>query len=326
MSEVIGIYRFFKDGVLIGEQKNGLTSTGKTLAIKTLLGARTGNFVNSIAYGVDSASNSLNSSSTVITNNILGFEIGRTQVIGSSYEIQSGQEALVFSGEISDDTQCDIYEIGLFSAQNDNSIIKLTGELILDFDSIDLFTKYGTAATGTASSGFVTASARIGANTYYLGKNQNGSSDYIELTTNPSSLSFINSFVSQDLFKLAMINTCSNEGASVYFRMYTDDSNYYQLKFVSDTASGYQVLNTEKGQATLFGSPDWTNINKIRIFNATTSSFVLIDGFKIDYGTYYTDTNFGLVSRASLANPIFKPSGTPISIEYSVLMNLNGGV
>lgn len=325
MGEITGIYRFFQDGVLIGEYKNGLTQTGRTLAIKTLLGINQ-IFVNSIGVGIDSASNSLNSSSTIITNNILGFEVGRVPVIGSSFEVQNGQQALVFSSEITDSNQYNIYEIGIFSAENNNSAINLTGELILSFDNFDTFNKYGTAAAGTASAGQIGASARIGADTYYLGKNQNSTTDYVEVITNPSSLSFLKDFISEDLFKLAMVNTCNGEGASVYFRLHTDDTNYYELKFISDTASGYKVLNATKGSAVINGSPDWGNINKIKIFNTTTSSFVLLDGFKIDYGTYYTDTNFGLVSRAKLNNPIFKSSGTPITVEYSLLLNFNGGV
>lgn len=325
MSEITGIYRFFQDGVLIREQKNGLTQNGKTLAIKTLLGINQ-TFVNSIGLGIDSASNSLNSSSTIITNNILGFEIGRIPVITSSFEVQNGQEALVFSGEITDSNQYNIYEIGIFSAQNNNSAINLTGELILSFDNFDTFNKYGTASSGAASAGQINASARIGADTYYLGKNQNSTTDYIEIITNPSSLSFLDNFKSQDLFKLAMVNTCVGEGASVYFRLHSNDTDYYELKFVSDTASGYKVLNVTKGSAVINGTPDWLNINKIKIFNATTSSFVLLDGFKIDYGTYYIDTNFGLISRANLNNPILKTSGTNITVEYSLLLNFNGGV
>ena len=232
----------------------------------------------------------------------------------------------MFSGEINETSQYNIYEVGIFSADNDNSVITLNGEVILDFDTVDAFSKYGTAAAGAASAGLINASARIGADTFYLGKNQNATTDYIELTTNPSSLEFLNNFVSEDLFKLAVVNTCNGEGASVTFRFYSDDTNYYQLKFVSDTASGYKILNVQKQDAAVTGNPSWSNINKIRIFNSTTSSFVLLDAFKIDYGAYYTDTNFGLISRAKLENPILKPSSTPITIEYSLLMNFNGGV
>lgn len=325
MNEVTGIYRFFQDGVLIGEQKNGLTLRGKNIAIKTLLGA-TNAFINSIGYGIDSASNSLNSSSTIITNKILGFEIGRTPVVTSSFEVQDGQEALIFAGEINDSGQYNIYEIGTFLSQDNETSSRLTSEVIFEFDSTDNFNKYGTAATGTSSAGPIGASARIGGNTYYLGKNQDATTNYVELITNPSSLEFLNNKTSQDLFKLAMVNTCTGEGASVYFRFYSNDSDYYQLKFVSDTASGYQVLDLEKGSATINGLPDWKNINKVRIYNTTTSSFVLLDALKIDYGQYYNDTNFGLISRAVLQNPIFKPSSTQITIEYSLLINLNGGV
>lgn len=324
MNEITGIYRFFQDGVLIREQKNGLTSLGKTLTIKNLLGANNV-FVNSIGYGVDSASNSLNSSSTIITNNSLGFEVGRTSVIASSYEIRNGQEALIYSGEINDAGQYNIYEVGIFSSQNEKSVINLSGELILDFDSIDNFSKYGTAAAGAASAGLINASARIGTNTYYLGKAQDASTNYIEVATNPSSLGFIDNFSPTDLFKLAMVNTCVGEGASVYFRFYSSDTDYYQLKFVSDTASGYTILNTLKSNVNSIGTPNWTDIKKIRIYNTTTSSFVLLDGLKIDYGSDYIDTTFGMVSRAKLQNPIFKPK-TPITIEYSLLINLNGSV
>ena len=72
MSDILGVYRFFINGELVGEQKNALTEAGRSIVIKSLLGYMT-NFANSIAYGIDGSDNNFNSASTLITNNTLGF-------------------------------------------------------------------------------------------------------------------------------------------------------------------------------------------------------------------------------------------------------------
>ena len=139
-----------------------------------------------------------------------------------------------------------------------------------------------------------------------------------------NSFGLIDSYTSQDLFKLAMYNTTSS-AASVSFRFITDETNYYTLTFISSSVSGYQIVSKTKSSAIKTGSPDWNKLSSIRIWNPSAST-VLLDAIKIDYGSYLIDTNFGMVSRAVLPTPIVKQGSVPITVQYSLLMNFSGGI
>jgi hypothetical protein len=317
--DIVGVYRFYIGNKLVSEQKNAFTEAGRSIAIKSLLGIIP-DFANTIAYGVDSSSNVFNSASTLITNNVLGFEVGRTPVIASTLENSGTNDLLIYSGTISDAYQYSIYEVGLFPANEANQSSTLDVEILLNFDLLDTFTKYGTytsASLATASIG------RIGS-TMLIIPEGNASANYLEKVYDSNSLYQTKLMSSQDLFKLSLFNESTTSGASVNFRFYTDDTNYYTVPFVSPAASGYHIVSVQKGNAVLTGNPDWSNINKIRIWS-TSSYTMYLDGLKIDKGSYFSDTTFGMISRAVLNTPVFKPASVPVNIQYSLLVNFTGG-
>ena len=318
--KIDGVYRFFINDELVSEQKNALTETGRLVAIKSLLGIIP-DFADSIAYGISSESNTLNSASTLITNNILDFEIGRTEVVTSTYEVSGSNDVLVYTGTINDAYQYSIYEVGLFPSNGLNKSVTLDGSLLFNFDNLDRFIKYGTYT----SASLTTASpARIGAVMLCLPQGD-GTTNYLESLVDQTTFISMKFMGSKDLVKLALFNISSTEGASVNFRFFTDDSNYYTLGFVSPATASYHVVSVEKGSASTVGAPDWNNINKIRIWNLSASTAYL-DGLKTDFGSYYIDATTGMISRATLATPVFKPSSVPVNIQYSLIVNFNGGV
>ena len=221
-----------------------------------------------------------------------------------------------------DSYQYNIHEIALYPATDTSNSIAVDAATLINFDLIDNFTKNGSASSASLQT---TSSARIGTQMFVL-PSGNASAGYIESIIDNNSLQFLDTFSSRDVFKLALINTSSNNtGASVSFRFFTDDSNYYTLQFLTGTASTYYVASVQKGDAAISGTPSWDSISKIRIWNGSTQD-VKLDAIKIDVGSYLIDTNFGMISRAKLFNPIFKPSSVPLTVQYSLVVNFDGGI
>jgi hypothetical protein len=317
---ITGVYRFYIDGKMILEKENAITESGRSIIVKSLLGIIP-NFVDSIAYGIGASANSFNSTSTLIIDKSLEFEVGRTKVIGGSLESASTSNQLIFSGEIIDPYQYEIREVAIYPSNNINSAVSLDGNVIFNFDLIDDFVKYGTAVNASATP---TSSARIGTSTFSIPINGDSTSNYIEKIVDGGTLSSLIDYSSQDLFKLALFKT-SIDAASFYVRFQSDTSNYYDVVFSVPSASGYYICKTTKGSATVTGVPDWQNITSVKFWNPSTSVLNL-DALKIDVGSYLTDTNFGMISRAVLPVPVNKPSSVPLVIEYSLLLNFSGGV
>lgn len=314
-----GVYRIYDGDTLVSEQKNALTSLGRSMAIRSLLGYEQG-IANTISIGISASPNVLNSASTLIQNTTMGFEIGRSPIEVASTEISGDQTVLVFHGILEDANDYSIYEVGLINSKNINESMSVDGSVIFNFDQVEIFTKYGTSSYVSLVD---TSSARIG--TQMLVMNQgNGTTNYIERRYDIESLGILSEYSSDDTFRLAMYNT-QNTGASINFRFYNDSTNYYTLTMVSSPTSGYQVIQSTKGSAVQIGTPNWNNISSISIWNSSAHD-IYLDALKIDSGDYIIETNYGLVSRAVLPTPVVKNSTVPLTVQYSLLANFSGGV
>lgn len=314
-----GIYRFYLEDRLIHEQKNALTVAGRSIVIKSLLGVIP-NFANTIAYGIGDSANVFSASSSLITNSTLNFETGRARVIGSSLQVENNNDILVYSGTINDPFQSEIREVGLYPSPVLDSSIGMDGSLIFNFDNVDNFIKFGTASGAQLISA---AAARIGSELFSIPQSD-GASDYLQYSSTDGTLEYISRYTSQDTFRLAGLDN-NTSSATINFRFYTDSSNYYDLSFATPTASGYFISELAKSQATITGNPSWSNITFVRFWQNNTES-VLLDGLRIDLGSYVVDTNYGLISRAVLPEPIRKPASIPLTIEYSLSLGFNYGV
>jgi hypothetical protein len=311
-----GTYRFILNDEIICEQKNALTTMGRAIAIRSLLGIIP-NFAGVISYGIGDEPNNINGSTNLIENNGMQFEIGRTPVIGSSLELSNSTDVLLYRGVIDSTSQYQIYEVGLFPGGISDTTSDVTGSTIFDFDRVDLFTKVGTASAGALVEA---TEARIGTQLFSLPETD-GATSYISYQTNNNILEEINRYTSFDTFRLAGMDL-NSFSSSVYFRFYTDETNYFDYTFTTPAASGYFIVSAEKGSAIITGSPRWDSITSARIWQ-TSGSAMYLDGLKIDFGSYLQDTLTGMISRAVLASPVRKPPGIPLTIEYSLSVGFN---
>ena len=318
-NSIEGIYRFYLDGELVHEQKNALTTMGRSIALKSLLGIIP-NFANSIAYGIGDKPNTLDPSTNLITDNFLQFELGRTSVNGSTLQVNDGISALVYSGLVQDSAEYFIYEVGLFPSLVTNLFIGVRSSTIFNFDQVNTFTQ-----SGTASGSFMSANtaARIGTDLLFLPET-NATTDYLQYFANSNELDYLDTFTSEDPFKLAGFDP-NNTSSSVVFRMYSDDTNYYDVVFNTPSSSGYFIAETLKGNSSITGTPQWSNIKYVRFWETGGPSGVLLDGLRINTGSYLIDTNTGMISRAVLSTPIRKPSSIPLTIEYTLNVGFNEG-
>lgn len=314
-----GTYRFFADNELIAEKDNALTSVGRTIAIKSLLGIIP-SFAETLAYGISDNPNSLSPSSNFITNNSLQFELGRATVIGSTVEVSEVNDTLIYTATINDPYEYTIHEVGLFPADFLEADIGLAGSTIFDFDRVDLFTKIGNAS---AAALVEAVEARIGTEMLELPQTD-GVNSYLSYASTDDTLSVIEDYVAEDTFRLAALDL-NVSSASVVFEFYSDDNNYYQVVFNTPSSSGYFVAESTKGSANIIGEPEWENINETRIWQNGTQR-VFLDGMRIDFGEYLLDTTTGMISRAVLPEPIRKPAGIPLTIEYALTLDFNSGI
>lgn len=316
---VDGVYSFYLDGELVHEEKNALTTMGRSIALKSLLGIIP-NFANAISYGIGDRANSVDPTTNLITDNSLQFEIGRSAVNGSTLQTNDQVSTLVYSGLVQDSAEYYIYEVGLFPSIVTDLFIGTRSSTIFSFDQVNTFTQ-----VGTASGAFMSAntSSRIGTDMLYIPQ-MNGTDGYLQYFANSDELDYLNTFTSEDIFKLAGFNPNSTS-ASVTFRMYSDDSNYFDLVFNTPSSSGYFISETLKREASINGNPEWNNINYVRFWESGGVAGLLLDGMRINTGSYLIDTNTGMISRAVLSTPIRKPSSIPLTIEYRLNVGFNEG-
>lgn len=314
-----GTYKFYIDNELVAEKDNALTTAGRTIAIKSLLGIIP-SFAGTMAYGISSKPNSINTSTKLITDNSLQFELGRAAVIGSSLNVSNNNDLLVYTATINDPYQYTIHEVGLFPSGIRNANIGVAGSLIFDFDRVDLFNKFGTASGAALVE---SVEARIGTQMLQIPQTD-GINSYLSYAATDNTLADISRYVSQDTFRLAGFDL-SGTSSSVTFRFYSDATNYYDFIFATPSASGYFVSEVEKGSAIITGNPSWNTITSARIWQNSASAMYL-DGLRIDFGSYLLDTVTGMISRAVLPSPIRKPAGIPLTIEYSLALDFNHGV
>ena len=314
-----GTYRFYLDGELVHEEHNALSVAGRSIVIKSLLGIIP-NFANSIAYGIGDSENTPSSFGSLISDASLNFETGRANVIGSSLLIENNNDVIVYSATINDPFQSEIREVGLFPSPVVDGTVGLDGSLIFNFNNINNFIQYGTAS---ASQLISTNNARVGGDMLSLPETD-GVDNYLKYTSVFDMFEFIGRYTSQDSFRLAGLDL-NESSASLVVRFETDSSNYYDLIYDTPTASGYFILEKMMTDLDIVGGPSWDNINSVKIWQ-NGSSEMLLDGLRIDIGDYLVDKNYGLISRAALAEPIRKPPSIPLTIEYAFSLGFNIGV
>lgn len=315
MVSLEGTYKFYLDEKLMHEEKNALTVAGRSIILKSLLGIIP-NFANTIAVGVGNTPNVIEPETNLISNNNLEFEVGRTQITGSTINVSQQNDLLVFSTTILSPDTYTIHEVGLFPSFDSEVFIGVRGSTVFDFSRVDVFDKIGNASAVFLSSDI---NARIG--TDFLNIPSLDNENYLKYSSTPGQLEYIDRYSSEDVFRLAGFNA-SGESCSVYFRFYSDSFDYYELCF-TPSSSGYFVVEQKKSSAVVLGSPSWDNINSIHLWQEGNSGGILLDGLRIDTGSYFIDTVTGMISRAVLSTPLRKPPSVPLVVEYTLAVGFN---
>ena len=304
-----GEYRFYEDGKEIYRSKNILTKFGKRYLTQYLAGqASTNN--KDIAVGIGS--------STPLENNTgLDFEFYRSQVNVASVDIQTSPVTglstygVVYKTTLPVDVSGIISEIGLFPSVT-------LGSTDYASKSLSSFSDYQQWKNddGSYSTEVTSPTPRIGSSYISLTSASSNSKQYsADLDID------ITGYSPNDSLTLAYVQSDLNLDY-VFVRFYSSSSNYYEIRYTGDLTVGNKIksltLNNLYSSGFGSGTPDNSSIIKISIgakAKSSGSTNVLFDGIRInDEDSFRSD--YGLISRSSLTDPIVKSVGRQMDIEY----------
>jgi len=308
---MFGEYKFYEDGKEIYCSKNLLTKFGKRYLTQYLAGQSNTN-LKDIALGVGSTAATVNDTQ-------LGFEFYKSPVSMSSIDIQTSSTTgvstygVVYKTTVPVDVAGIINEVGLFPAVSLSSTDYASNSISTFEDNQSWTDSTGAYATTTTS-----PFPKIG--TYYLS---------IGALTSQSKEYFYNfnidvsGYSALDSLTLAYYQSDTNLDY-VFVRMYDSNNRYYEIRYPGDLSTGYKVksltLNNLYSSGFGSGTPDQTSIVKISCgvkAKASGATTVLFDGMRInDEDSFRTD--YGMISRSVLANPITKSLGKQMIIEYRI--------
>ena len=308
---MFGEYVFYEDNKEIYRSKNLLTKFGKRYLTQYLAGQST-NTLKDIALGVGSTAATVNDTQ-------LGFEFYKSAVTMNSIDIQTSSSTgistygVVHKTTIPVDVAGIINEVGLFP----NVIL---GSTDYASNSISTFenNQNWTDSAGAYPSSVTTPFPKIGTSYLSIGAASSQSKEYFynfDLD--------VSGYSALDSLTLAYYQSDTNLDY-VFVRMYDSNNNYYEIRYTGELSVGYKIksltLNNLYSSGFGVGTPDQTSIVKIscgvkaKSSGATTALF---DGMRInDEDSFRTD--YGMISRSVLTNPITKSLGKQIVIEYRI--------
>ena len=308
---MFGEYVFYEDSKEIYRSKNLLTKFGKRYLTQYLAGQST-NTLKDIALGVGSTAATVNDTQ-------LGFEFYKSAVTMNSIDIQTSSSTgistygVVHKTTIPVDVAGIINEVGLFP----NVIL---GSTDYASNSISTFenNQSWTDSTGAYPSSVTTPFPQIGASYLSIGAASSQSKEYF--------YSFdldVSGYSALDSLTLAYYQSDTNLDY-VFVRMYDSNNNYYEIRYTGELSVGYKIksltLNNLYSSGFGVGTPDQTSIVKISCGVKAKSSgatVALFDGMRInDEDSFRTD--YGMISRSVLTNPITKSLGKQMVIEYRI--------
>ena len=308
---MFGEYVFYEDSKEIYRSKNLLTKFGKRYLTQYLAGQST-NTLKDIALGVGSTAATVNDTQ-------LGFEFYKSAVTMNSIDIQTSSSTgistygVVHKTTIPVDVAGIINEVGLFP----NVIL---GSTDYASNSISTFenNQSWTDSTGAYPSSVTTPFPKIGTSYLSIGAAASQSKEYFynfDLD--------VSGYSALDSLTLAYYQSDTNLDY-VFVRMYDSNNNYYEIRYTGELSVGYKIksltLNNLYSSGFGVGTPDQTSIVKISCGVKAKSSgatVALFDGMRInDEDSFRTD--YGMISRSVLTNPITKSLGKQMVIEYRI--------
>lgn len=304
-----GEYIFYENGKEIRRSKNLLTKFGKRYITQFLAGQYASNSKD-IAIGIGNASATENDTQ-------LEFEFYRSQINLASIDINTSSltgistYGVVYKTTIPVEVSGRIKEIGLFP----NTTLGST-----DYASNSISTFENNQSWKDSNGDYptlITSPSPLVGN-YYLPMSANSSlskSYFYDFNINLSGYS------SNDSLTMAFYQSDTNLDY-VFVRAYSSATDYYEIRYIGDSYFGNKIknltLNNLYSSGYGSGSPDPKLINKIEVGVKAKSSGntnVLFDGLRInDEDAFRSD--YGLISRSVISDPIVKSIGSQMDIEY----------
>jgi hypothetical protein len=288
---VQGLYRIYRDGLLIRQTKNLITTQGKNRVRQILAGSATG-FASSIMVGVGSTTPTVDDTS-------LDFAVEGATILNAM--VDDVNNRIYFKTSLPVEKQYKIYELGCYAASaatakqyQQNSLVMSFGESTTWTDSSGSHTLNSTnTRVGASSIRYTLASAGVG----------RGSTPFqINLDQLPSYAKF----------KLAYF---ANNIANIKVRFKSTDTDYYEGTIVPGTNNAYNISSLLKEDFVATGTPTWSNITVIEVQSTATGSAGTVDLDSIRYDVATTADSL-LLSRALAVSPVLKPAGSTMDVEY----------
>jgi len=262
----------------------------------------------------------IGSTPATVNDTDMQFEFYRSGVFLGSTDIQTNTAtgittySVVYKTTLPTDVEGIISEIGIFpstSVQNTD----YSSRYISSFEETSLWKD----SSGNQPEKVSTPTPKIGSS-YFSVSALSGQSKSYSLDT----VFDISGYGVEDGIKIAFYQTDLNLDY-VYVKFYSSPDNYKEIRFAGTSSIGHKVL--ESSLSSLFnssfsssGATDFANITKIEVGAKAKSSGatnVLLDGLRLNDEDKY-NTQYGLVSRSVLTEPIVKTLGVEMDIEYKI--------
>jgi hypothetical protein len=257
-----------------------------------------------LAYGIGNTAESLGDTR-------LHLEAARAPVDVITYDFAANK--LIFKAALPDEYIGKVYEVGLYSLENDPA--EFNSRFITTFDSAT--EDWLNVATGLDAA-FDDTAVRIGADSL-----QQAPTAFNTVTSSLANTQLdLSGFSGSDGFTFAYA-VADNNTNQIVFKFMTDASNYYSFSMGVQT-SGYKIVQANKSAAVVTGTPNWANINEIQVATTAKSggaTSVEFDAIRLE-DKDSTNLDYVLVGREVLVSPVTKVDGQPMNIEYSFDVSL----
>lgn len=292
-----GTYVFKQNGIEIGRSKNLITTNGISAILQYLTG-------NSSEWAGSMAVGAMPNTATV-DDLALRYEIARSAIVFKSYRVGS-PNIVVLKGRVEAGVAANIYEVGIFPANNEKVFGTRDNLIITDFSTPDDWTIQTGNIVLVPYAAQMPESPRVG---LYNFKVENQSTIY-----NEKFIFDLKSYSSLDTLDI-LVNVQTGKYGTLNVTLTDVSLNEKTISFPfnGNTKSGYQVLSQN------FPSDISSLSNVYKVTIQTTGSFsdIEIDSMRVSVLGEISNST-ALISRSTLSTPIAKIYGAPLDVEYYV--------
>jgi len=275
---------------------------------------------NGLNFGNKDIAIGIGSQAATVNDSDMEFEFYRSGVFLGSTDIQTNTAtgvttyAVVYKTTLPTDVEGIISEIGVFpSASAENT--DYSSKYISSFEDTTSWRDENDEQPTKVS----TPTPKIGSSYFSVSAPSSQSKSYALDT-----LFDLSGYGVEDGMSIAFYQSDLNLDY-IYVRFYSSPTNYKEIRFAGATSIGHKII--PKQLSDLFNSSfsssgvtDFANITKIEVGAKAKSSgatTVLLDGLRIN-DDYKYNTQYGLISRSVLSQPIVKTLGVEMDIEYKI--------